>query len=146
MNAAERIARALGGAQRQGRDWRCQCPLHGGCRLTLRDGRRALLVRYWAGCETRNVLAELHRMGLLARRFSGVSRTSTPVVSDDRGDTTRRTAVARCIWDGAREVRGSPVVRYPVGRRIITASLRWAASPRPLTAPASRRSSRARRG
>jgi hypothetical protein len=38
MNAAA-IARALGDAGREGRGWRCRCPLHGGCSLVIRDGR-----------------------------------------------------------------------------------------------------------
>jgi hypothetical protein len=42
VTAAE-IAAALGGASREGRDWRCRCPLHSGRSLTLRDGRTALL-------------------------------------------------------------------------------------------------------
>ena len=37
MNAAQ-IAAALGDASREGRNWRCRCPLHGGCSLLLRDG------------------------------------------------------------------------------------------------------------
>jgi hypothetical protein len=36
MNAAV-IAAAIGDARREGRDWRCRCPLH---------GRRSLLISY----------------------------------------------------------------------------------------------------
>jgi len=62
--SATAIAAALGDAKREGRDWRCSCPLHGGCSLTLSDGRERLLVRRWAGCETNQVLAGLR--GLIA--------------------------------------------------------------------------------
>jgi putative DNA primase/helicase len=55
MTAAA-IATALGGAHREGRDWRCPCPLHGGWSLTLPDGREGrLFVRCWGGgCENVN--------------------------------------------------------------------------------------------
>ena len=42
MTAAE-IAATLGNAHREGRNWRCMCPVHGGSSLTLRDGRRGLI-------------------------------------------------------------------------------------------------------
>jgi hypothetical protein len=43
MTAAE-IAAALGGAHREGRNWRCRCSLHGGHSLTLHDGRQCTTV------------------------------------------------------------------------------------------------------
>jgi putative DNA primase/helicase len=126
---AGEIAAALGGARREGRDWRCRCPLHGGHSLTLRDGRRGLLVRCWAGCATRDVLAELRRLGLLASRSDGVAPAPAKLRSDR--DAARRTALARHIWHGARDARGSPVASYLAGRCIsipLPSSLRWAPS------------------
>ena len=35
---AWQIAIALGGAQREGRGWRCQCLVHGSCSLGLLNG------------------------------------------------------------------------------------------------------------
>jgi putative DNA primase/helicase len=65
MNAAD-IARALGDARREGRTWRCRCPLHGGRSLTLRNGDGGcVLVTCWGGCNRLDVLAELRRRGLL---------------------------------------------------------------------------------
>src|SRR5579883_1516107 len=65
MSAAA-IAAALGDARREGRGWRCRCPVHGGGSLALADGASGrLLVRCWAGCDSRAVLAELRRLGLL---------------------------------------------------------------------------------
>jgi putative DNA primase/helicase len=127
---AAKIAAALGGAGREGRDWRCRCPLHGGRSLTLRDGRTALLARCWAGCDARDVLAELRRMGLIGER-SGKGRPLPALRSGDRTDIARRSALARRIWDAARDARGSPVVRYLAGRGItipLPTSLRWAPS------------------
>jgi len=65
MTAAE-IALALGGRYRSGAWWRCRCLVHGsqGAALALCDGERALIVRCWAGCQPRDVLAELRRRGL----------------------------------------------------------------------------------
>ena len=113
MTAAE-IASVLGNARREGRDWRCICPMHGGHSLTLRDGGERLLIRCWAGCATRDVLAELRRLGLLAGRFDAVRVAQAPVMacSDDRDDAARRIAAARRFWEAARDARGTPVVSY----------------------------------
>jgi putative DNA primase/helicase len=120
------IAAALGNARREGRNWRCRCPVHGGCGLTLRDGRNELLVWCWAGCETRDVLAELRRRrltgGVIGRAFDDYA---------DRRDRERRIEIARRIWDTAMDARGTPVQRYLAGRGITMAppsSLRYAPS------------------
>jgi len=57
MSAAE-IAKALHG-YRAGQWWRCRCPAHQGrsASLALRDGNSRLLVKCWAGCDPRDVLA-----------------------------------------------------------------------------------------
>jgi hypothetical protein len=44
MSAAQKIASALGDAQREGRGWRCRCPLHGGRSLVIGDGKRGRLL------------------------------------------------------------------------------------------------------
>jgi hypothetical protein len=79
------------------------------------------------------VLAELRRIGLLA----GSTDTARAVTaySDDHTDAARRIALARRIWDAAKEASGTPVVSY-LGSRSITIpvppSLRWApACPHP---------------
>ena len=65
MNAAH-IAHALGDARREGRGWRCRCPLHGGRSLTLREGDGGrVLVWCFGGCNCHDVLAELRRRRLL---------------------------------------------------------------------------------
>jgi hypothetical protein len=50
MSAAA-VAAALGDAKREGRNWRCRCPLHGGCRLTLADGRDGIAQAAAGRCE-----------------------------------------------------------------------------------------------
>jgi len=129
MIAAE-IAAALGNARREGHAWRCRCPLHGGHSLVLADGRNALLVKCWAGCDVRDVLAELHRLQLTSvdRRTEWAGQRF-----DDQRDRARRIEIARRIWDGARDARGSLVACYIASRGIIMPippSLRWAPSSR----------------
>jgi hypothetical protein len=137
---AREIAAALGSARRSGEWWRCICPVHGSrtghsATLALRDGRTRLLLRCHAGCETREVLAELRRMGLLARRTSDAHPVVATVRSDDHGDAARRTALARRTWEAAMDARGSPVARYLASRSItlpVPPSLRWARALRRL--------------
>jgi hypothetical protein len=133
MIAAE-IARALGAACRSGRWWSCRCPAHDdrSPSLSVRDGDRGLVVRCWAGCDARHVLAELRRLGLLngasCERRNGSWRTKE---RDDHCDRARRIEIARCVWNGAENVRGSPIERYLLSRGITiasTPSLRWMAS------------------
>ena len=126
MSAAE-IALALGDARREGRGWRCRCPLHGGCSLTLRDGNGGRLLAWcFGGCASRDVLAELRRRGLLD---CDTSECRHSVVIPQRHDEDgRRIASARRIWDGAYDALRSPVVRYLASRSITVpppASLRW---------------------
>jgi len=126
MTASD-IGHALGGAQREGRNWRCQCPLHGGHSLILRDGNGGrVLATCWGGCDRREVLSELRRLGLLDSRAD----YRAPAVSlSRRNDDASRIASARRIWDAACDADGTPVVRYLAGRGLTIpppTSLRWA--------------------
>ena len=70
MNAAE-IAALLGGAKRNGRGWLCRCPLHQDHTpsLSIKDGDHvAILAKCFGGCDSRDVLLELRRCGLLPDR------------------------------------------------------------------------------
>jgi putative DNA primase/helicase len=129
VRAAE-IAAQLGNARRNGRGWRCRCPIHDGVSLVITDGRDGLiLVRCWGGgCDPRDILAELRRRGLLP---GAVDHRPAPIptrsVAPD--DTARRIAVARRIWDAAHDARRSPMAAYLAGRGITVnppPSLRWA--------------------
>jgi putative DNA primase/helicase len=116
MNAAD-IARALGDARREGRTWRCRCPLHGGCSLTLRDGEGGcVLVTCWGGCNRLDVLAELRRRGLLDGRTTDYRRPS-PQTSPR--DDVARTARALAIWHEARPAVGTIVESYLRSRGIL---------------------------
>ncbi len=111
MTAAERIAKVLSGAYRSGRWWRSRCPVHGsrGGTLALRDGDRGLVVHCHAGCDRREILAELRRRGLLggraapgpeARRDQSDARRAVGDRRDvDEADRRRRIAEALDIWN-----------------------------------------------
>src|SRR5262245_54390975 len=132
MSAAT-IARALGDARREGRAWRCRCPLHGGRSLTLRDGDdECVLVTCWGGCDRLEVLAELRRRGLLDGRAVNYRPPPRPSNWDDAA----RTARALAIWRKARAASGTVVERYLASRGILLdawpAALRFhPRSPRP---------------
>ena len=101
MTAAE-IATALGRAQRSGRWWRCLCPVHGSrtghsATLALRDGDRGLVVKCWAGCDARDVLAELRRLGLLPGCRDGGWPAPAATRGNDRADDARRIALAQRV-------------------------------------------------
>jgi hypothetical protein len=116
---AAMIAAALGVAHRSGVWWRCRCPVHHSrsSTLALRDGDRRIIVKCWAGCDSRNVLAELRRRGLIVGGSQHL-RTDISPAPLDRDDAVSRMAHARRIWESAREALRSPVVSYLVGRGI----------------------------
>jgi putative DNA primase/helicase len=112
MNAL--IAHALGDARREGRGWRCRCPLHNGRSLTLRDGDGGcLLVTCWGGCDRLDVLAELRRRGLLDARVTSYRVGATRRSNKDDGTRTSR---ALSIWHEACPAVGTLVEKYPVSR------------------------------
>ena len=112
MTAAA-IARALGGAAREGNEWRCRCPLHGGRSLTLRDGEGGrLLAKCFGGCEMRDVLCELRRLGLLDTAPLSFQTVQTPQVRRD----CRARALA--IWRDARPITGTFAEKYLAARGI----------------------------
>ena len=136
MTAAE-IAHALGAASRSGAWWRCVCPVHGSrtghsATLALRDGDRGIVVYCHAGCNSRDILAELRRRRLLgSSNADRYSAARGPDQGRDPDNRARRIEFARHIWAAAREAPGSPVARFLAGRGItlpVPPSLRWAPS------------------
>jgi putative DNA primase/helicase len=116
MNAAI-IAAALGDAQREGRAWRCRCPLHGGRSFVIRDGDDGrVLATCWGGCDRLDVLAELRRRGLLDGRADFAPRIVSPPCRDDDAS---RTARALKIWNNSERGDGTIATRYLASRGIV---------------------------
>jgi hypothetical protein len=121
MNAAE-IAAALGDARREGRGWRCRCPVHGGHTLVLTDGSSGrLLATCWAGCSGKQVFAELGGGGYIDG--NGPAPQTAEQVAKRRAaeevDRRRRRAVALDMWGQSYPARGSIIERYWRSRGII---------------------------
>jgi hypothetical protein len=112
------IAAALGDARREGRAWRCRCPLHGGRALIVCDGKTGrVLAKCWGGCDRLDVLAELRGRGLLDRRAGYRPRANLPP-RHNGDDDAQRIAWALAIW---RESVAAPatIARYLAGRGIV---------------------------
>ena len=116
---AAKIARALDG-RRCGEWWSSWCPAHDdrSPSLSLSDGERCLILKCWAGCDSREVLAELRRMQLLAGCNEDARPAPAQICSADRAYAARRMALACRIWDAGG--RGSLVMRYLANRGITT--------------------------
>lgn len=96
MTASE-IAHALGAASRSGAWWRCVCPVHGSrtgrsATLALRDGDRGLVAHCHAGCDARDILAELKRHGLLGAAYGYLASPSR----DGHDDARSRQRCTKC--------------------------------------------------
>ena len=139
MSAAAAIARALGHAQRlPDGGWLASCPMptHGqrhGDRnpsLSLRDGDRGLLVYCHAGCDARDVLAELRRRGLIADgsgERGGRTAQPKPAPKPERAvDKDAQHRKAAWLWAIRRPLIGSPAETYLRSPRNITCALPFA--------------------
>jgi hypothetical protein len=136
MSAAN-VASALGGRP-NGAGWIARCPTHmdGTPSLSLRDGGDGLLVHCFAGCDPRDVLAELRRRGLTdgdvkprAPRDDGdeKQRRANALIGRRLSDR-KRIAEVVALW-GATEPPGTVIAAYLVNRGItlpVPEVLRWA--------------------
>jgi putative DNA primase/helicase len=112
MIAAE-IAAVLGYARREGRGWRCRCPLHGGRSLVLCDGENGrVLATCWGGCDRRHVLEELRSRGLWKHVEQGIVEGRSEVKRKHDPDDAKRTQMAIAIWESAVPASGTPVQIY----------------------------------
>jgi Toprim domain len=139
MNAAD-IAEALAGRSIKptGGNYLVRCPAHDDREpsLSLRDGDRGLLVRCFAGCDPRVVLAELRRRGfsddavVSPRRRSTAPTMPSPGVGADDRERTRRVLG---IWGETHDPRDTLAWSYLARRGIdldelpedIEGVLRW---------------------
>ena len=124
MTAAE-IAAALGNPRIDGHDWRCDCPLHGGHSLTLRDSKTGLLVKCFGGCATKDVLAELRRRHLYGpRKGNGAAPPETRAEHEARAESTRAKRKQRLdnaldIWRNSDPAADTLVETYLYSRLLL---------------------------
>ena len=129
MANAREVAQALGKACREGRNWRCVCPVHGGHSLVLGDGTNALLVKCFGGdCAPEDILAELRRRGLIAGKDRGRRLLRPPLSppSDrdrDNDHERRQHDKAAWLWSQRKPISGSIAERYLREVRKITCPL-----------------------
>jgi len=86
---AEELARALGGAIRAGREWKCLCPSHPDHdpSLSIRDnGSGKLLFQCPAGCDQNAVLESLRKLGLWPDDANSRTRKGEPIAVCDYRD------------------------------------------------------------
>jgi putative DNA primase/helicase len=121
---AAQIATALGGA-REGREWRCPCPTHGGRSLTLADGRDGkLLVHCFGGCDSREVFAALRDCGLInggradtsREREAEWRRRREAAAKAETNRLARAVSRARDLYRRGMPAAGTPVEAYFRGR------------------------------
>ena len=121
LTMAAEIAAAHEG-RREGRQWRCRCPIHGGRSLLVRDGDAGrILVFCHGGCEARDVLAELRRSSLLGGPSENYQLPA--MRRNDHLDDTARTARALAVWHETRPAAGTIVETYLAKRGLALPSL-----------------------
>jgi putative DNA primase/helicase len=124
LSSPAQIAATLGQARREGRGWRCLCPLHGGHSLVLRDGHQGLLVKCWGGCATVAVLAELYRRELLHSDEEEARHLEHRRLEDnDARRVAAKKAQALKIYREARPIQGTVGEAYLRHRGIVLPSM-----------------------
>jgi putative DNA primase/helicase len=125
--SAEALARALSG-KRAGRQWVCRCALpqnhrHGDRNpsLLIYDGDIAPLLKCMAGCDTREIIAELRRRGLW-KQTGPITNHHLPIIQHPSSDDAVQKQIirARRLWDGAQDPRGTLAERYLVEARALS--------------------------
>ena len=106
--------------RREGREWRCRCPVHGGRSLSIteKDGRLLLVCR--AGCPQGDVIKAIRDMGLWGNSH-GYEKISPPAApgAKDEEERQRRIDKGDDLWDESHPIEpGDPVHRYLAGRGI----------------------------
>ena len=112
---AREIAEALGGTW-SGSKGMCRCPAHDDRTpsLSIRLGRRAILVHCFAGCSNEAVIEGLARLAIKpAQLFDG---QGDPIVAMPRAEAADRNALR--LWRGASILKDSPASAYLAHRGI----------------------------
>ena len=130
MSAAE-VARALRGHQ-SGDGYLCHCPVpsHGkgkGDRrpsLLVKDGNSQLLVTCFAGCDCREIMSELGRVGLLDVGKSANLQTYRPRETRAPSLQVEPDAEALELWHLAKSITGTLAETYLTAHRGLTGLFR----------------------
>src|SRR4051794_35168753 len=117
MITAAELTRALGGRW-HGRYGTARCPTHEDRRpsLSIMDGANGPVATCFAGCDWRDIRAELGRRGLLddARQTSGsvprIRNISTPVARPENREQQQRNKAA-WLWSRRLPIKGTPAER-----------------------------------
>jgi putative DNA primase/helicase len=122
MLTAAETAAALGGATRNRYGWLARCCCHEDKQpsLSLKDGDDGkLLIKCFAGCDARDVLAEFRRRGWLDDRQRGhrPAKAARAIPNPDPGKIGHPDFAA-AIWRESVDPRGTLAERYLNGRGI----------------------------
>ena len=113
---ASSLATALEG-RREGHEWRCRCPVHGGRSLSIteKDGKLLLVCR--AGCHQGEVIVALKKMalwGIVSSYDTSLPPELNPSEQEVRADR------ASTMWEQTHLITpGDPIYRYLTGRGIV---------------------------
>lgn len=120
-----KIAQACGKSKRSGKGVSFCCPCHEDKEpsCSAMYGDHAILVRCFAGCDTRDVVDALRAMGFTLSVREGEARAKrdlSQVIKAKRAvidhDNHVRTMLARALWHDARQATVSPVADYLTSR------------------------------
>ena len=103
--------------KREGREWRCRCPVHGGKSLSITERNGRLLLTCRAGCPQGEVISALKRLGLWG---SVTSYEAQPPAPEPMNDTERKADRASDLWNESLPITpGDPVHVYLRNRGIV---------------------------
>jgi putative DNA primase/helicase len=124
MSTARELARTLGG-RKTGVGYLARCPAHDDHNpsLSFRDGEwGVLLLKCFAGCDRRDVLAALRRRGLLDERPATPTRKESHAVTLPQSERAR-SSTALSLWHESVPIRDTLAWRYLARRGIDVSEL-----------------------
>lgn len=114
--AAEVVTRRLGGRWYSTRGYGlARCPTHedNHASLSVSNGERGILLKCFAGCDRRDVYAELRQRGLFEPGRAPSPRPSASTTRKQRTDYERhQREKAAWLWSKRRPIQGTPAEHY----------------------------------
>jgi len=128
MNAAD-VAVALGKPRREGRRWRCLCPLHGGHSLTVGDGRDGRIIfKCWGGCDRRDLIAEFRRRHFMNGKSENYRSEANEPISPQYSTVVAFTSIAGDKITGIHRIRVDQPGRWPKADRMMLGRINGSAA------------------